>query len=452
MQYLPAIASAGSSITCGIYTVAIPAGSSSSTSDDISLTASFDASVAQSLYSLHMTLTAVAAVNASALTFSNPFPTAQCAGGYDTPGEDTYAQTVFFQPLQSASPGTYNIVFAVTDGTNTATATVQLTIAATSDATIPPAITNGQYSAWVYPNALTVAPSSTISAQAGVYYQTLPPLPLTASWSGLPEGVLVSPAPKVTYNNYEFTLWASDNTTDGTYTVTFTLTWSAVDYEPAPANESWTASFSFTLVIDSSYVASTAKYKPPVSGRSYGIVGGASRSGYTLRALAIPVNPRTVKQVAARHKFSSAKLAWLSYGPFGANNPVTEGYTPQEAWLAQNLTYNGVLSTGPSVDGVVGEGTLGPCASAEAYEVMVNVNRANLGLNALDTPTLVDMALSMATYPVTNTEGAMTLALNPQAETGVQTPGLIVVAGWSSSPCPRRPPHSPRAVQRSPPP
>ena len=106
MLYLQKLTPGGSSITAGIYTLSIPAGSSSPSSGPLVLVASFDPAADLELYALPFTLTAVTEADPASLNWSDPYPAAVAIGTYTTTSGHALVQTANVTPLPAAAPGT----------------------------------------------------------------------------------------------------------------------------------------------------------------------------------------------------------------------------------------------------------------------------------------------------------------------------------------------------------
>lgn len=150
----------------------------------------------------------------------------------------------------------------------------------------------------------------------------------------------------------------------------------------------------------------TPSTNPPAKRSKTGIVGTSGPAGFILRRRGAQVQPAGQRQVLWRQVFQQAKRAWLSAGPGGANYITTDGFTPQEAWSLQSDQYFGILQPGPTVDGVLGEGSLVGCQSAEAFFVMVQTTLAGLGLGAALTPQTNTSYIGSSATDVTDTVGS----------------------------------------------
>ena len=439
MLYTPMPASSATTMTVGIYTIDIPDDSSDPSSGDLYAYWAIDPTLTQSIDTISLPVTIVdnTGVTTGQTATLSVESSAAAVDFYDD--NAVSGTNIHITPNQAASPGTYTITLTVMDNGLTATAYINFTIAATSGTTDPPSVSNGQYSVWVWPPTGTIDLNDSIIFRAGLYYPNPVLLPITFTLGTLPDGVFATPGPILVNNEIAVTLYTSDNTPASTSTITITGTWTADPTSPPPANSSYTASFTFQLIVDPNYIPPNPSFLAPVRGRSFGIVGGRSRAGHVLRRFAQPLNPRTPNQMMARATFRSAKLNWQSIGPFGANNTPTLDVDPQSAWLMQNLTYNGILTPGVTIGTVQAEGTLGPCSSPEAYQTMVQINRTNLNLSPLPTPAINNQYLAFPASPYSGTIGVFTVTVSGFTTPQTNQSGILLTIAWDHSPLPDAP-------------
>ena len=439
MLYSPQFATNPTTVTAGLTTFDIPADSSSPTSGPLVLTLSIDPNAPQQPYQINFLLTVAYDGDPTALTVTLPTLAGTYAVADNSPIALQNPANLYVALQNSAIPGTWTLTITATDGVDTASAYATLTCDTPSGSTVPTAPTNGEYSVFTWPTSLTLGLDTSASVTAGPY-PPLPPLaPLSYSVSGHPPDVLIVPGPITKYGDWQLTFYTSPTTAAGVYNVTVTGFWVADPLAPPPANADWTASIVLQLTVNPSYVAPMLNFAAPVRGRNYGIVGGRSRAGHVLRALSMPLQPNTAAQVNWRHQFRTYKLQWKSIGPGGANNTPSLSVDPQTAWLMQNLTFNGILTPGPTVHGVQTQGTLGPCATGEAFQMLCQTTRAQLNLPPLPTPPVTDQYLAFPTSPYTATLGQFNVTIAGITAPSSTVPGITLRVTWAASPLPAAP-------------
>jgi hypothetical protein len=439
MLYTPATAQPPTSTTAGISTLTIPTGSSSPTTGPLVLALSIDPAASQDPYQLNFLLTTTYAGDPADLTYTLPASAGVYRVASLSPVYGTGLDNLYVALQNGAIPGTFTLTISATDGTHTATAYATLTVATPGGSTIPPAITNGEYSVFAWPASLTLPLDTSATVTVGPYPPAPPLAPLSYTVSGLPSDVLIVPGPITEFFEWQLTFYTSASTAPGIYNLTVTGSWTADPYAPPPANASWAASATLQLTVDPSYSPPSPNYAAPVRGRTYGVVGTRTRAGHVLRALAMPVQPNSPAQVNWRHLFRAYKLAWKSLGPGGANNAPTLSVDPQTAWLMQNLTYNGILTAGLEILGVQAQGTLGPCATGEAFQLLCQTTRAQLNLPPLPTPQVADQYLSFPATPYSQTLGQFTVSVAGNPAPSPTVPGITLLITWQATPLPPAP-------------
>lgn len=257
---------------------------------------------------------------------------------------------------------------------------------------VPP--TQGGYSVW-YGTADTVALDLNDSSYIGIAEATngTQLIPVTLSVSGLPAYAFATFGANPTSLNTILWLFTSLQTPPGTYPITLSA-----------SNALYTTTWNFTLTVSDTVAAAAPTAYTNTVGRLYGVVRKNSPHGPQLRRMSIPQNPNSPRMSRWRHIFGTQKQVWRALGPGGAANTPSNGVDPQTAWTAQNVTYSAVriAASGSGADAT--PAIYGPLATGEAYMVMVQTMRQNLGLSILPTPETTQIAASA--YGVTTSASA----------------------------------------------
>jgi len=247
----------------------------------------------------------------------------------------------------------------------------------------PPAAQGG-YAPWyatTNPVAVDLNDNATIGVGISSNGTFFAPVQLTLT--GLPAYAFATFLSSYTSTPTQIYLYTSLQTPPGTYTLTLTATGGTA-----------TTVTTFTLTVSTAVAPADPSALTRTTGRLYGIVRKNSPHGPQLRRYSLPVNPNTPRMSRWRHIFSTHKQTWRSLGANGANNTPTNDVDPQTAWVAQNVTYSAPRTPGTIEDNVQEAAIPGPLASGEAYMMMVQLTRSQLGLAPLPTPATTPMGIT----------------------------------------------------------